>query len=128
MQFFAPIEVREENRMSFDSSSPRFSVQLTKRDEHLLNRMVEDQHELAKLLGRFREGCVPFFLPSGMAHPMGTCRMGSDPSSSVVNGRGQVHGFDNLFVAGAAVLSFPIAINPTLTCAAIALETTDNIS
>jgi choline dehydrogenase-like flavoprotein len=128
MQFFAPIEVREENRMSFDSSSPRFSVQLTKRDEHLLNRMVEDQHELAKLLGRFREGCVPFFLPSAMAHPMGTCRMGSDPSSSVVNGRGQVHGFDNLFVAGAAVLSFPIAINPTLTCAAIALETTDNIS
>jgi hypothetical protein len=64
MQFFAPIEVREENRMSFDSSSPRFSVQLTKRDEHLLNRTVEDQHELAKLLGRFREGCVPFFLPS----------------------------------------------------------------
>ena len=127
LQFFAPLEVRKENRMIFDSSRPRFNVELTRRDEDLLKRMVEDQHQLARLLGRFREGCTPFFLPSGMAHPMGTCRMGGDPSSSVVNRKGQVHGFDNLFVAGTAVLSFPIAVNPTLTCAAIALETAHNI-
>jgi C-glycoside oxidase len=127
LQSFAPIEIREENRMCFGSKERPFEVTLTRNDEEVMEKMSDDQHELARLLGRFRQGCTPFFLPSGMAHPMGTCRMGDNPSSSVVNSKGQVHGFKNLFVAGPALLSHPIAINPTLTCAAIALETADNI-
>jgi choline dehydrogenase-like flavoprotein len=127
LQFFAPIEVRRENRMILDSSEPRFDVTLTKNDENLLGRMVADQHELAKLLGHFRNQCAPFFVPSGMSHPMGTCRIGEDPASSVADTKGRVHGFHNLFLAGASLIPFPIAVNPTLTCAAIALETAANI-
>jgi C-glycoside oxidase len=127
LQFFAPVEVRRENRMILDSSEPRFEVTLTKNDEDLLRRMVEDQHELVKLLGHFRNQCAPFFVPPGMSHPMGTCRMGEDPSSSVADTKGRVHGFHNLFLAGASLIPFPIVVNPTLTCAAIALETAANV-
>jgi choline dehydrogenase-like flavoprotein len=89
--------------------------------------MVGDQQGLVKLLGHFRDDCAPVFLPSGMSHPMGTCRMGEDPSSSVADTKGRVHGFHNLFLGGASLIPFPIAVNPTLTCAAIALETAANI-
>ena len=38
-------------------------------------------------------------------HPIGTCQMGNDPDrGAVVDARGRVHGFDNLFVADASIM------------------------
>jgi hypothetical protein len=39
----------------------------------------------------------------GSAHQMGTCRMGSDPKSSVVDTRGKVWGVEGLYLADASV-------------------------
>ena len=54
--------------------------------------------------------------------------MASDPKSGVTDGFGQVHGLDNLFVAGTSL--FPTAgwANPTLTMLALALRTADRIA
>jgi choline dehydrogenase-like flavoprotein len=58
--------------------------------------------------------------PSGGQHQAGTCRMGNDPKTSVVNGYGQVHQIDNLFLADASVFVTNGGFNPVLTIMAVA--------
>jgi choline dehydrogenase-like flavoprotein len=58
-----------------------------------------------------------------VAHQLGTTRMGSDRSTSVVDANLRVHDVDNLYVAGGSV--FPNGLgptNPTLTIAALSLR------
>jgi choline dehydrogenase-like flavoprotein len=54
------------------------------------------------------------------AHAMGSCRMGDDPASSVVNSFGQCHDVRNLFVCDTSVFVTGAGVNPTLTGMAIA--------
>jgi len=54
------------------------------------------------------------------AHAMGSCRMGSDPKSSVVNSYGQSHDVPNLFIADTSVFVTSAGVNPTLTAMALA--------
>jgi choline dehydrogenase-like flavoprotein len=54
------------------------------------------------------------------AHAMGTCRMGADPKTSVVNSFGQTHDVRNLFVCDTSVFVTGTGLNPTLTAMAIA--------
>jgi choline dehydrogenase-like flavoprotein len=42
----------------------------------------------------------------GATHVFGTCRMGTDPSTSVVNAAGQSHRWTNLWIAGRQCFSF----------------------
>lgn len=53
------------------------------------------------------------------AHAMGTCRMGDDPATSVVNEYGQTHDVKNLFVCDTSVFVTGAGVNPTLTAMAI---------
>ncbi|MBT3942005.1 MAG: GMC family oxidoreductase, partial [Chloroflexi bacterium] len=61
-------------------------------------------------------------------HLMGTARMGDDPERSVVNGNGQSHDIDNLFIVDGSVFVTGGAVNPTPTIQAIALRTADYIT
>ncbi len=56
---------------------------------------------------------------SGGQHQAGTCRMGDDPKTSVVNRHCQVHDIDNLFVADGSVHVTNGGFNPALTIMAI---------
>jgi choline dehydrogenase-like flavoprotein len=67
-------------------------------------------------------------LPSGGQHQAGTCRMGNDPKSSVVNANCQVHGIDNLFIADGSVLVTNGGFNPALTIMAVAFKTGEYIA
>jgi choline dehydrogenase-like flavoprotein len=60
-------------------------------------------------------------------HIMGTARMGTDPTISVVNPFGRCHDNPNLFIADASVFVTAAAINPTATAQALALRTADHI-
>lgn len=61
------------------------------------------------------------------AHLLGGCRMGVDPSSSVVNADGQAHDVRNLFICDGSVFPSSTAVNPSLTIQAIAARTADRI-
>lgn len=65
---------------------------------------------------------------SGVAHQAGTCRMGEDPLSSVVNEWGQSHDIPNLFIADASVMPSVGAVNPALTVMAHALRVADRLT
>jgi choline dehydrogenase-like flavoprotein len=64
---------------------------------------------------------------SGGQHQAGTCRMGNDPKTSVVNRYCQVHDLDNVFVIDGSVHPNNGAFNPALTIMAVAYYASDHI-
>ena len=60
-------------------------------------------------------------------HHMGTCRMGANPRTSVVDPNLRVHGTKNLFVAGSSVFVTSGTANPTLTLTALSLRLSDHL-
>ena len=60
-------------------------------------------------------------------HPVGTARMGADPSKTVVGPWGEVHDVANLFVADASVLPSCPTVNPQISIMAFATRTADHI-
>ncbi len=54
------------------------------------------------------------------AHPLGGCPMGDDPRTSVVNDRGEVWGNPGLWVVDGSMIPTALAVNPSLTIAALA--------
>jgi choline dehydrogenase-like flavoprotein len=60
-------------------------------------------------------------------HQAGTCRMGNDPKTSVVNRRCQLHEVDNLFVTDGSVHVTNGGFNPVLTILAIAYYAAEQI-
>ena len=67
-------------------------------------------------------------LVRGGGHLMGTTRMGKDPSRSVTDATGRVHGFSNLYVAGSSLFPASSAANPTLTIVALALRLAEHLA
>jgi choline dehydrogenase-like flavoprotein len=64
----------------------------------------------------------------GAGHIMGTCRMGGDPNSSVVDGQCRTPDHLNLFILGSSVFPTVGSLNPTLTIAALALRAAQDIA
>jgi choline dehydrogenase-like flavoprotein len=59
----------------------------------------------------------------GSCHLHGTCRMGSDPLTSVTDPDGRLHDTENVYIGDGALFPFPGGANPTLTIQATALRT-----
>jgi len=53
-------------------------------------------------------------------HPLGGCNMGSSPANGVVDHRGEVFGYRNLFVADGSIVPEAVGANPSKTIAALA--------
>lgn len=53
------------------------------------------------------------------AHPMSTCRMGTDIEQGVIGAGGEAHGLPGLFVADASVFPSSLGVNPQLTTMAM---------
>lgn len=60
-------------------------------------------------------------------HLLGTCRMGDDPATSVVDRWGRAHDVPNLFIVDGSLMVTSAAVNPTSTIQALALRTADYI-
>lgn len=82
----------------------------------------------------FRESGFPFswsavaaFEKKHLGHQVGTCRMGLDPRSSVVDSTGRFHAYDNLFVADGSWLPTSLGVGPALTIMAQALRLADTL-
>ena len=52
-------------------------------------------------------------------HPLGTCRMGSDPSDSVVGPSHESHDLTGLFISDGSTVSGPLGVNPQVTIMAM---------
>jgi choline dehydrogenase-like flavoprotein len=57
------------------------------------------------------------------AHQMGSCRMGTDPETSVADGRGALHDVAGAWIGDASALPTAPGVNPMLTVMAVARRT-----
>jgi hypothetical protein len=83
-----------------------------------------------KAVAAFRKAGYPVIARkrNDLWHEVGTARMGKDPTSSVTDVNGMVHGIAGLYVVDASVLPSAGAVNTGLTIIALALRTGDAIS
>jgi choline dehydrogenase-like flavoprotein len=65
---------------------------------------------------------------SGAGHVMGTCRMGFDAKTAVVDGDCRSFDHRNLYVIGASTFPTCGTANPTMTIAALALRAADHVA
>jgi choline dehydrogenase-like flavoprotein len=61
-------------------------------------------------------------------HPLGTCRMGTDPRASVVDPNHRCHDVPALYVCDGSVMPGSLGVNPQLTIMALALRAADGIA
>ncbi len=109
-----------------DDGSERIAVTYHKRSELLVRARLFRKHMKASfspLKVRFLTGLGE----PNLGHPMGTCRMGHDPSDSVTDAQGQVWEKPGLYVADASVFPGSLGLNPGLTVAAHAVRVAEAI-
>ena len=53
-------------------------------------------------------------------HPLGGCNMGDDRTTGVVDHKGEVFGYRNLYVADGAIIPEALGVNPSRTIGALA--------
>jgi choline dehydrogenase-like flavoprotein len=134
---FHPTEAREDNRLIFDRTATdpfglptaRAAWALSEADRRAVARGLAEHGHIAAEIGDLSRGWVPSLSKVGAStHLMGSCGMGlTDDGTSVVNAEGRLWRYENLYVAGNAVLSTPNAANPTLTTVAAALHCAEAI-
>jgi choline dehydrogenase-like flavoprotein len=107
---------------------------------HVQHKYTDNEFEMAKdAMETFAELCddagfkvvakhdrmVP---PGESIHDLGTCRMGSDPKTSVLNQWNQSHDVKNLFVVDGSCFVSGGAQNPTLTILALAMRSSEYLA
>jgi choline dehydrogenase-like flavoprotein len=91
--------------------------------------MREEIHRLAGEIFEAAGARIDDFVVSeGNDHTMGGCRMGDDPSASVVNGDLRTHDHPNLFVCDASVFPTPGGAQPSQTIMALATRLADHLA
>lgn len=68
-----------------------------------------------------------FSITKDASHHMGTTRMGTDPTASVVDENCKLHGIDNLYLAGSSVFCTSGYANPMAAIAVLAIRLADHL-
>ena len=122
---------KAENRIAYDGDkvvlsltegSGRAAKGLKKKLEQMLSKA--GAHPVLMERSLYLGKNIPV---GGTAHQAGTCRFGTDPTTSVLDLDCKAHELDNLYVTDASFFPSIGAVNPTLTIIANALRVADHI-
>jgi choline dehydrogenase-like flavoprotein len=124
----------EHNRVTLDGEledsdgipAPKISYTVSENSRRMLDHAVARGTEVLEAAGAKRTFADPLLQVAGW-HLMGTARMGTDPSRSVVNEWGRCHDVRNLFIVDGSVFVTAAGVNPTNTIQALALHVADSI-
>ena len=114
-----------QNRITLDADGG-LRVHYEPTNRRAQDKLMDVMEEKLRAIGFDRFMRVPMPL-AVVNHQCGTCRMGDDPATSVVDRAGRAHDLDNLYVADASVFPSAGATNPTLTIAANAFRVADGL-
>ena len=117
----------DPNLMDSDGiPAPKIEYTMSENSLKMMAHGVERASELLEAAGAKTLAANPLLEPSGW-HLMGTARMGTDGSNSVVDGWGRAHDVKNLFIIDGSIWVTGGAVNPTSTIQALALRTADYV-
>jgi choline dehydrogenase-like flavoprotein len=104
---------------------PRVRYFRNESDLAMFRHAIEKSREICRAGGA---GDWEFFhISDGSAHPLGTCRMGNDPETSVVDRWGACHTVKGLYICDGSVFPTSGAVNPACTIMALAARTADHL-
>jgi choline dehydrogenase-like flavoprotein len=106
--------------------APKIQYRLSDNSRKMLDHAVARGVEVLEAAGA-KETHAEAPLPPAGWHLMGTARMGTDPTTSVVDPFGRSHDVKNLFVVDGSVFVTAGGVNPTNTIQALALHTADHM-
>jgi choline dehydrogenase-like flavoprotein len=116
-----------------DSAPMRIQLSYTPNNVESFNRLKDRWVDVLKRAGHATTS-VPLHayfkkrIPlEGVGHQNGTCRMGTDPATSVLDPHCKAHDLDNLYVVDASCFVSASAVNPSLTIIANAIRIADHL-
>ena len=124
----------EHNRVTLDPiltdthgiPAPKMTYRISENSQRMLDFSIERASEALMAAGA-QDLMVESPIAGGGWHLMGTARMGTDPTQSVVNSWGRSHDVRNLFVVDGSIFVTSAGVNPTRTIQALALYISDQI-
>ena len=111
----------------------KLHIDYTENNTESFNRLVHRWIEVLKAIdvdmgwmmeSRYYQSSFPL---KWVAHQCGTCRFGTDPSTSVLDIHCRTHEVDNLYIVDGSFFPSNIGLNPTLTIIANALRVADHL-
>jgi choline dehydrogenase-like flavoprotein len=101
-------------------------------DKRMMNYMLDRISDIASAAGAFEYRLQDFRDEQGVYrtpawHMLGTCRMGADPETSIVNKWNQSWDVPNLFIVDGSILTTGGVVNPTPTISALALRAAEYV-
>ncbi|MCP4885738.1 MAG: GMC family oxidoreductase [Planctomycetaceae bacterium] len=125
----------ERNRVELDSSSqdsdgipaPKITYRRSENSTRMLDFHLAKAQQSLQAAGAYETIIAPTIRETGW-HLLGTCKMGSNPESSVVDPWGRTHDIPNLYIFDGSIWPTSSGMNPTATIAALALRCTDHLT
>jgi choline dehydrogenase-like flavoprotein len=125
----------ESNRVMLDPAvtdsdgipAPKLHYRNSENTRRLLKFHVDRCVEAVKAAGAIETVVVHEVRDTGW-HLLGTCKMGDDPKTSVVNRWGQSHDVPNLYIFDGSTFPTSAGLNPTATIMSVALRQTKHLA
>lgn len=119
---YLDIDPRHRDKSGLGMPVVRVTYDLHENEHRLAGYMEGKSEEILRTMGASKTWRGPRFTGAGSSHDVGGCRMGDDPTVSVLDRNLRVHDTPGLYVfSGAAFPTCP-GVNPTLTLWALSLR------
>lgn len=124
----------EENRVVLDENltdsdgipAPKLIYRMSENSNRLLDFHLARAKESLEAAGAYETVIAPLIRETGW-HLLGTCKMGNDPATSVVDAWGRAHDIPNLYIFDGSVWPTSSGMNPTATIAAMSLRCAEHL-
>lgn len=116
------VTLHPEERDQYGLPIPVVTFSWSENDQKLFEAGTRREREILEAAG-----AEATFTVDDTAHLMGACRMGDDPTTSVVDPNCRAWDVPNLYVCDGSVFVTSSAVNPSLTIQAIAARTADHL-
>jgi choline dehydrogenase-like flavoprotein len=124
----------ENNRVVLDPElkdgdgipAPKIIYRMSENSFRLLDFHLKRAKESLEAAGAYETVIAPLIRETGW-HLLGTCKMGSEPATSVVDAWGRTHDIPNLFIFDGSIWPTSSGMNPTATIAAMSLRCADHL-
>jgi choline dehydrogenase-like flavoprotein len=125
----AAVDARPENRVTLADETDRLGLRIPRVTFGYSDNDRRLQRHALDFMGRMLQavGGRDLWTSDDTSHLLGTCRMGADPRSSVVDADGRSWDLRNLWVCDGSLFVTSGSVNPSLTIQALALRMADRI-